>query len=123
VHPWGNAAATCTYAVMDDAAAVGGGCGTGALWAGGVKLAGTSPYGAVDMSGNAYEWVSDWYASDYYSISPAADPKGPGSGSVRVRRGGAFINSAAFLRASYRSDDTPSSAKHLLGLRCCRSLP
>ncbi len=48
--------------------------------------AGESPYGALDMAGNAAEWVADWYDEAYYARSPAIDPAGPGSGERRVYR-------------------------------------
>ena len=44
--------------------------------------------GIYDMSGNAAEWCSDWYASDYYSVSPSVNPQGPASGTKHVVRGG-----------------------------------
>ena len=50
--------------------------------------AGNSPYGLVDMAGNNFEWVNDWYAHDYYAVSPEKDPLGPEHGVNKVLRGG-----------------------------------
>ena len=46
--------------------------------------------GFHDMHGNVWEWVEDWYSSEYYAQSPVVDPPGPGSGSQRVLRGGSW---------------------------------
>ena len=47
-----------------------------------------SPYGALDMAGNAIEWVNDWYDSACHSGSPGSNPQGPATGTYKVLRGG-----------------------------------
>ena len=45
-----------------------------------------SPYGLLDVAGNAGEWVSDWYDQEYYAHSPAQNPTGPGGGDQKIHR-------------------------------------
>ena len=75
---------------------------------------GASPYGVLDMAGSAFEWVSDWYSSSYYAISPANDPTGPTTGSNHVIRGGWFewtkgyvnlVKTFTTYRSTYRAGD------------------
>jgi len=80
---------------------------------------GASPYGALDMAGNAWEWVGDWYQGDYYSNSPARNPKGPDTGRFRDLRGGGWGGSADDLRVSSRgADGNPTSRDGTVGFRC-----
>lgn len=79
-------------------------------------------WGFYDMHGNAWEWVSDWYADDYYARSPVDDPQGPPDGIVRVRRGGSWHTWSLYARSSYRNWISPNSRYALVGMRLVREL-
>lgn len=64
--------------------------------------AGASPYGALNMAGNAYEWVRDVYDPGFYAESPSRNPVRTGEGRYRVLRGGAFPFDVEDLRSAYR---------------------
>ncbi len=64
--------------------------------------------GIYDMSGNIYEWCSDWYDGSYYLNSPKQSPKGPSTGEFRVQRGGCFDRGILSCRVSYRYEGEPN---------------
>lgn len=79
---------------------------------------GASPYNAMDMGGNIYEWVKDWYAASYYSISPAADPPGPDTGTQRVTRSSSFNSLVDAVLVTERTPLEPTKHTAELGFRC-----
>ena len=77
-----------------------------------------NPYGLHDMSGNVWEWVSDWYGSDYYASSEQRDPRGPASGTTRIVRGGSWVNEdVAMLRCAYRHKTPSDTYVYSIGFR------
>jgi formylglycine-generating enzyme required for sulfatase activity len=84
---------------------------------------GASPYGALDMAGNLWEWVSDLYDRQYYSYASGSNPAGPSSGTgERILRGGAWDSSADQARGSYRNATHFFGPNFRVGFRCARSV-
>lgn len=83
--------------------------------------AGASPYGALDMVGNAWEWTVDWYVEDYYAHSPTKNPVQTTTAFTRVLRGGSWLDRPQFLRVTNRNWIYQEFAGDLIGFRCVRS--
>ncbi|MCJ7623019.1 MAG: formylglycine-generating enzyme family protein [Anaerolineaceae bacterium] len=80
---------------------------------------GASEYGALDMEGNVWEWVADWYGSGYYAVSPIENPLGPSSGESRVVRG-SWENVLRITRPATRDKRTPDYRNYNIGFRCAQ---
>lgn len=83
---------------------------------------GASPYGVMDMAGNAWEWVSDWYGYNYYTNSPGENPQGPAEGSMRVLKGGTWKCEGYYdVRAADRAGWYSDLRYIFTGFRCASS--
>jgi len=64
-------------------------------------------YGLHNMCDNVHEWCSDWYAPDYYAVSPERNPRGPETGERRASRGGSWRHQIKMSRCAARSSIPP----------------
>ncbi len=108
--PWGNDDPTCERAhfagcIPEDTAPVGS-FPDGASWC-----------GALDLTGNVWEWVADWYGD--YSAERQINPTGPSSGQTRVLRGGSWGSKPAVVRSGFRYRYLPMVTFNF-GFRCAR---
>ena len=114
-YPWGNTAPDCTranyfdiyhYYCVGDTSRVGN------------YPTGASPYGGLDMAGNVWELVNDWYQSNYYSGSPSSNPPGPSTGTYKVLRGHSWNSISPRLNLTLRYDVTTVDSYRDVGFRC-----
>ena len=80
-----------------------------------------SPYDAVDMVGNTWEWVSDWYGENYYQNAPNRNPKGPSSGTYRVLRGGSWSDGNTLQFHAVILSGRPDFRINWLSFRCAKA--
>jgi eukaryotic-like serine/threonine-protein kinase len=111
--PWGDQKPDCTLANFWQSDFC-----EGETSAVGSFPAGASPYGALDMAGNVWEFVADWYEDNYYNVSPYANPTGPSSGSRFVMRGSSWFYYDGTLRVAARNIVEPGWRDEFIGFRC-----
>ena len=131
--PWGSEDTDCTRQNRPDRAL----CGTDQTEDTarvGMFPRGASPYGALDMSGNVFEWTYDRFQEEWYRNAPYANPVNPpvDAASLIVIRGGSYRDDLAYLTTYHRhiahhgdfpGDDPPNYRSDRLGFRCAKSLP
>ncbi|MCD4672143.1 MAG: SUMF1/EgtB/PvdO family nonheme iron enzyme, partial [Anaerolineaceae bacterium] len=112
-YPWGESIG-CEYAQYEAC--------DGSTVEKGSFSKGASAYGALDMAGNVWEWVADWYDAKYYSVSLDENPAGPSSGDYRVLRGGSWRSIESDVQSASRSWGRPvSTTENNIGFRCASS--
>lgn len=83
--------------------------------------AGASPFGVLDMAGNAAEWVADYFDFDYYSYAPRHNPKGPDRVMDHVLRGGSWASPREHALTYFRDSSHSARPNVRVGFRCARS--
>lgn len=112
-YPWGNEAISCAVANYKPDDVCIGDTVLSVSYPGNV-----SPYGAVGMAGNVWNWVLDWFSAGYYSSSPYENPTGAASGEYRILRGGSWGAIDEFSRTAYRAVVNPEMDWDSAGFRC-----
>ena len=125
LFPWGNSYPSSSQANLCDQGCSNSGERVSALDDGyaetspvGNYPAGASPYGALDMAGNVWEWVADWHQVGYYANSPYENPQGPAGGERKGMRGGSWFNGVDGVRAVARASRKPNDSFYSVGFRC-----
>jgi formylglycine-generating enzyme required for sulfatase activity len=118
-YPWGEAAASCDYAVMNTDGASAG-CDTDRTSEVCSKPNGNTVQGLCDMAGNVLEWMLDKYQADYANI-PTDGSAYEAAGTERVVRGGSLSSfPSVFMETRTRQHNPPSLQETNIGFRCAR---
>jgi formylglycine-generating enzyme required for sulfatase activity len=113
-YPWGD--------TWDPGRANTAESGLGTVIAVGSFPSGASPYGLLDMAGNAAEWVADTFDPDYYLRAPERNPPGPDKVLDHGLRGGSWGSSREHVQTFFRDSSHSVRPNPRVGFRCARSL-
>ena len=118
-YPWGDEEPNCNLANSRDDRM--GACVGDTAPVGSYPL-GASPYGVMDMAGNVWEWVMDYYAVGLDGTRENIDPTTVSLDYPRTVKGGAWDYSWSWMRIAYNSDHGPDEHKISFGFRCMRPM-
>lgn len=119
-YPWGNSKkATCEEANFIESEYPNE-CESDTTMVGSYPTGESNPYKMMDMAGNVWEWVNDWYQYDYYVESPYFNPQGPPETTTKVARGGSFNYLDEDIRVARRAAYDPDFRGNYLGFRCAK---
>jgi formylglycine-generating enzyme required for sulfatase activity len=108
IYPWGNTFDSKKVNVI----------GSSGLTPVGNSPDGASWIGALDMAGNAMEWVNDWLDTGYYKNCPHDNPPGPATGTIKIEKGGWWGSNFGVARSAYRHfEDPPTYGDKHIGFR------
>jgi sulfatase modifying factor 1 len=82
-------------------------------------------FGLFSMTGNTWEWCSDWFDSEFHKTGPTKNPIGPPGGSERIMKGGSYLCHKSYCnryRVAARTSNTPDSSTSNIGFRCAHSM-
>lgn len=113
----------CKYAGSNNVEQVGWHCSNSGNSLQIVGLKRANELGIYDLSGNIFEWCSDWYSDVYYRNSPSKNPKGAISGSYKVMRGSSYSNLPSATQNTVRSWVNPEFSVSYIGFRIVKDLP
>jgi hypothetical protein len=115
IYPWGAAEPDCNLLNFN-------GC-TGKTSKFNANPNGKSYYEALDLAGNVFEWVGDWYDPAYYAVSPTDDPAGPDNGTQRSVRSSSYMSFPSDVPTAKRFYLEPDKYRADLGFRCVVESP
>jgi formylglycine-generating enzyme required for sulfatase activity len=110
IYPWGKANPSCDLANI-------GRCNPTVTKVNGYPQ-GKSYYDALNMAGNVFEWMGDWYSLNYYSLSPKENPLGPETGTFRSVRSASYTQDSYLAESARRFRNKPTDVRDDLGFRC-----
>ncbi len=113
-YPWGNEWEPDHANVKES--------GFGGVQPVGSYPAGASPYGVLDMAGNAAEWVADFFDFTYYRYAPDHNPMGPDKIMDHVLRGGSWASPKTLAQTYFRDSSHSTRPNMRVGFRCARSV-